>query len=170
MQVNVRWRIVRIIITTLYLMVGWLLFSGTLELASLITGVFFSLVVALLTYRFFIAENEAGRRALFPRVHLLVVFALLLVFKMYVASFKVLFDLLRGRVNPRIVHFRTRLKSDVARVILANAITMTPGTVSIDLDDDHLVVHWLNAVTTHSRYAGDLIKKPFEELLKRIWI
>jgi multicomponent Na+:H+ antiporter subunit E len=89
---------------------------------------------------------------------------------MYVASFQVLFNVLRGDINPRVVHFRTRLKSDLARVILANSITLTPGTISLHLDDDHLIVHWLNATTTHSKHAGELIKGPFEKLLKRIFI
>ena len=81
---------------------------------------------------------------------------------MYAASFRVLYNIIRGNINPRIVHFRTRLKSDTARVILANSITLTPGTITVDLDDDHLIVHWLNAKTTHSRHAGDLIKGKME--------
>ena len=75
-----------------------------------------------------------------------------------------------GNINPRIVHFRTRLSSKFARVILANSITLTPGTLTLDLDEDHLVVHWVDAKTTHSHYAGRLIKGHFESWLKRIWV
>ena len=89
---------------------------------------------------------------------------------MYAASFKVLYNIIRGNINPRIVHFRTKLKSDLARVILTNSITLTPGTIAIDLEDDHLIVHWLDAKTSHSRYAGDLIKGKMEKLLKRIFV
>lgn len=170
MEAQTRWRITRAIATSLYLFIGWLLFSGSFSLVSLATGAAFSVLVASLTHTFFIAEHEAERRALLPRIDLLFVFGVVLVFKMYIASFKVLFDLLRGRVNPRIVHFRTRLHSDIARVMLANAITMTPGTLTIELDDDHLVVHWLEAVTTHSRHAGGLIMGLFESILRRIWV
>ncbi|MBC7189819.1 Na+/H+ antiporter subunit E, partial [Candidatus Aerophobetes bacterium] len=62
------------------------------------------------------------------------------------------------------------LKSDLARVILANSITLTPGTLTLDLKEDHLVVHWLKAKTTHSHYAGRLIKGHFEIWLQKIWI
>ena len=89
---------------------------------------------------------------------------------MYIASFQVLFNVMRGDINPRVVHFRTRLRSDVARVILANSITLTPGTITLNLDDDHLIVHWLDAKTLHSKYAGELIKGDFEALLKRVFI
>jgi len=170
MDVFLKWKIVRIILTSLYLMTGWILFTGTLALFSLFLGGIFSFCVALLTYSVFIEEKEAARRFLLPHIYLLSVYLVVLLFKIYVASFKMVFNLIKGDINPRIVHFRTRLKSDLARVILANSISLTPGTVTLDLDEDHLVVHWLNAETTHSHFAGKLIKGHFESWLKRIWI
>lgn len=170
MHVSTIWKLVRIALTALYLMVGWVLFTGTLALSSLLLGGGFSLIIALLTYSIFIDESEAHRRSLLPHVHWLVVFMLVVVYKMYIASFEVLLNVIRGNINPRIVHFRTMLKSDVARVMLANAITLTPGTMTLNIDDDHLIVHWLDAKTLHSRYAGELIKGEFEALLKRVFI
>lgn len=165
-----KWKLVRIALTTGHLMIGWLLFTGTFAPYSLLVGFFFSFLIALLTYSLFIHEKEADRRALLPRVHLLGVYIFVIIYKMYVASFNVLFNVIRGDINPRVVHFRTRLKSDVARVLLANSITLTPGTITLNLDDDHLIVHWLAAETMHSKYAGDLIKGEFERLLKKIFV
>lgn len=170
MNVFSKWRIVRIILTTLYLFIGWILFSGNFAPASLMAGACFSFAVALLTYVIFIDEQEADRKGLLPRVHILLFYLIYIVFKMYLASFKVLYNVIRGNINPRVVHFRTKLKSDLARVILTNSITLTPGTITLNLDDDHLVVHWLDAKTTHSRYAGDQIKGAMEKLLKRTFI
>ncbi len=165
-----KWKIVRIVLTTIYLMVGWLVFTGNISPNSLLIGFFFSFLIALVTYSLFFHEQEADKRTLLPRVYLLLLYLLVMVFKMYVASFEVLVSILRGKINPRVVHFRTRLKSDLARVILANSITLTPGTITLHLDDDHLIVHWLNAKTRHSKYAGELIKAQFEKLLQRIFI
>ena len=47
-------------------------------------------------------------------------------------------------IKPRLVFFRTRLKTDVARVALANAITLTPGTITASIEEDVLGVHCLN--------------------------
>lgn len=47
-------------------------------------------------------------------------------------------------VEPEIHYFRTRLKSDEARVLLANSITLTPGTITCMLEDDRLCVHALD--------------------------
>ncbi len=170
MDVFLKWKIVRIILTTCYLIIGWILFTGTFALFSLFLGTIFSFSVALFTYSIFIEEKEVARRALLPQVYFLFIYFGVLIFKIYLASFKMAFTIISGDINPRIVHFRTRLKSELARVVLANSITLTPGTLTLDLDEDHLVVHWLNASTTHSHYAGRLIKGHFETWLKRIWM
>lgn len=164
-----RWNIVRIAVTTVYLMLGWLLFTWSLSAGSLVLGLVNSLVVAVLTFPIFIEQDEAARRSHLPRVDLLGVFLVVLVLNMYVASFKVLWQILRGRINPGVVHFRTKLRTDVARVALTSSITLTPGTITLHLDDDHLIVHWLDARTTHSKYASKLIADPYERLLRRIW-
>ncbi len=165
-----KWKIVRFCLTIVYLMGGWVLFAGMRVLSTLALGFLLSLVVSFLTYSLFIEENEVDSRSLLPRVHWFVLYLGLLIYKMYVATFKVVWLIIKGGMNPRVVHFRTRLKSDIARVTLSNSITMTPGTITLTLDDDHLVVHWLDAKTSHSKYAGDLIKGSFENILKRIWI
>lgn len=170
MDIRTRWNAARIVLTTFYLMAGWLLFTWRLTPQVVVLGLVQSVIVALLTYRIFIAEDEVARRAQLPRLHWLVVYLVVLVFQMYVASFKVLWQILRGRINPGVVHFRTRLKSDVARVALASSITLTPGTIALLIDDDHLIVHWLDTRTTHSRRASELIALPFERLLRRIWV
>ena len=63
MNVFRRWKIVRIFMTALYLMGGWLLFTGTVAPAALLLGLFFSTAVALLSYHLFIEAHEAERRA-----------------------------------------------------------------------------------------------------------
>ena len=50
----------------------------------------------------------------------------------------------KEEMEPVIVHVRTRLKSETARVILANSITLTPGTITVSLTDDKLLVHCLD--------------------------
>lgn len=50
----------------------------------------------------------------------------------------------KEEMEPVIVHVRTGLKSETARVILANSITLTPGTITVSLSDDKLLVHCLD--------------------------
>ena len=169
MTSEAKWRIARVVITTFYLLGGWILFTGSLEVESLIIGASSALLVAILTYDSFIAESEAAWKSLIPRIHWGVAYLFILLYRLYLSSFDVFFSMITRRYNPRVVHFRTRLRSDIARSAVATSITMTPGTMTLELDDDHLVVHWLSAKTTHSRYAGDLVKGGFEATLRRIW-
>ena len=76
---------------------------------------------------------------------------------------------LGGRINPGEIRIRTRLRSDLARVLLANSITLTPGTVTVDIEDDYLYIHWLSTKTTNVIYAGEIIKGHFELWLGRIF-
>ena len=139
MQSVTRWNLVRIAVTTVYLWVGWVLFTWSVAPRTLALGLIHSSVVALLTYPVFVEHDEAARRSHVPRLQFLAVYLLLLVFQMYVASFRVLWQIVRGRINPGVVHFRTRLRSDIARVVLTNSITLTPGTITLLLDDDLLL-------------------------------
>jgi len=164
-----KWKLARIVITSAYLYAGWLLFTVNVSFTSMLIGAFFSAAVAVLTYGVFIDEKEAARRFLLPRLHYAVMYFLFLILEIYISSFKVVVKVISGNINPRIVHFRTRLKYDLARALLANSITLTPGTVTLDLDEDHLVVHWLDAKTTHSHHAAKLIKGRLEIWLRRIW-
>lgn len=164
-----RWRALRVFFTFCVLMVAWVAFSADFGAVGLCAGAVSSAVVALLAYGVFIEEHEAGRRAVLPRLIPAFIYPFILIFSMYAAAFKVLGKVITGSVRPGVVHFRSRLRSDLARVVLAEGITFTPGTIVIDLDEDHYVVHWLDAPTRHSTRAGIEVKGPLEAAIRRIW-
>ena len=47
-------------------------------------------------------------------------------------------------VEPRVTSFRTKLRTDAGKVVLANSITMTPGTITVDVQDDLFLIHCLD--------------------------
>ena len=47
-------------------------------------------------------------------------------------------------IQPRVTSFRTRLRTDAGKVVLANSITMTPGTITVDVQDDLFLIHCLD--------------------------
>lgn len=169
MNSTTKWVIVRIILTTIYLMAGWVLFTGSVSMESLLMGGAFAFFVALLTYDSFIAETEAAWRSLLPRLHWGIAYLAVLVWEIYRSSFSLSWMILSGRYRPRVVHFRTRLRTDIARAAVATSITVTPGTVTLEMDDDHLIIHWIDATTMHSRRAGQIIKGRVESVLRRLW-
>ena len=73
-------------------------------------------------------------------------------------------------IHPGIVKVKTKLQTDTARTILANSITLTPGTMTVDImDDGYLYIHWINVQETEVEKATARIVARFEELLEKIF-
>jgi len=74
-------------------------------------------------------------------------------------------------INPGIVKVKTNLKSDTALTFLANTITLTPGTMSVDIDPENgfLYIHWIYVEDKDIDKATGIIVKKFEEVLRRIF-
>lgn len=73
-------------------------------------------------------------------------------------------------INPGIVKVKTNLKSDAAITALANSITLTPGTLSVDVTDDgYMYIHWIDVKTKETEKATELIVKKFEKILKEVF-
>ena len=74
-------------------------------------------------------------------------------------------------INPGIVKVKTDLKSDTALTFLANSITLTPGTLSVDIDRTKgiLYVHWIDVKAKDTETATQIIVKRFERILKKIF-
>ena len=67
-------------------------------------------------------------------------------------------------VNPGIVKLKTRLKNDYDKLLLANAITLTPGTITLDLDGEDIYIHVLNLKTKDKATLQKEIIEGFEVL------
>lgn len=65
----------------------------------------------------------------------------------------------RSRLSPEVVRVATQHRGDLAQVVLANAITLTPGTVTMEIDDDHLVVHALTRASADEIRAGTMDRR-----------
>jgi multicomponent Na+:H+ antiporter subunit E len=74
-------------------------------------------------------------------------------------------------INPGIVKVKTTLKSDTALTFLANSITLTPGTMSVDIDQENsfLYIHWIDVKDKDIQKSTELIVKTFEDVLRRIF-
>jgi multicomponent Na+:H+ antiporter subunit E len=74
-------------------------------------------------------------------------------------------------INPGIVKVKTTLKSDTGLTFLANSITLTPGTMSVDIDEENgfLYIHWIDVKDKDIQKATEIIVKTFEDVLRRIF-
>jgi multicomponent Na+:H+ antiporter subunit E len=72
-------------------------------------------------------------------------------------------------VKPGIVKAKTNLTTDVAKTFLANSITMTPGTITVDIIDDNFFIHWIYVHSKDPEVYTHRIMGRFEKYLKRIF-
>ena len=73
------------------------------------------------------------------------------------------------RINPAIVEVKTSLKSRLGRLALANSITLTPGTLTVDIDGESLFIHWIDARVTDVEGATRKIVEKFEKHLEVVF-
>lgn len=74
-------------------------------------------------------------------------------------------------IRPGIVKIKTALRSDIALTFLANSITLTPGTMCVDIDKDEgiLYIHWISVKDIDVERATKIIVGKFERILKGIF-
>jgi multicomponent Na+:H+ antiporter subunit E len=70
-------------------------------------------------------------------------------------------------IKPGIVKIKTSLKSGFAKALLANSITMTPGTITVDIIDDDIFVHWIFIHSGDPAVYTKIITGKFEEYIKK---
>ena len=72
-------------------------------------------------------------------------------------------------IKPGIVKVKSNLTSDIAKIFLANSITMTPGTITVDVIDDNFFIHWIYVYSKDPKVYTHKILGRFEKFLKRIF-
>jgi multicomponent Na+:H+ antiporter subunit E len=87
------------------------------------------------------------------------------------ANFDVASRIVRPRIplNPGIVAVKTRLKTPIGRAVLANSITLTPGTLSVEIKEEILYIHWIDVRGAGSGDQAAHLVEGFEKYLEVIF-
>ncbi|MDO4492568.1 MAG: Na+/H+ antiporter subunit E [Clostridia bacterium] len=125
--------------------VFWLLLCGKVTVETLLLGVPIVAALAALEYKLFGYTPKTEGRVL-KKTPLFLAYAGVLVWEIFKAAFVVLRDILfpKYRLAPTLVTFEAGLKTDIGRFLLANSITLTPGTITVKVEGDAFTVHCLD--------------------------
>ena len=123
----------------------WVIFNGRLTLEIALFGIAVSAAVFAFVCRFMDHSLKKELR-IYRLLPAFVRYLYYLIREIILANLAVSRLILtrREQMEPVLVHVRTNLKSETARVILANSITLTPGTITVSLTGDKLLVHCLD--------------------------
>ncbi len=137
---------IRTILLSAWLVFTWLLWSGRSEPLLLVFGILSVVGVILLTLRMDVIDEESEPYHLGFRPLLYVPWLLWEIAKANLHVARVILTPSLP-IRPRLLRIRGRQETDLGLVIFANSITLTPGTVTLDVRDQTLLVH---ALTRHS--------------------
>jgi multicomponent Na+:H+ antiporter subunit E len=170
-----------VISTAIVCFIFWLLISG--ELARIImgkpswqiiaAGALVSIGAGLFSARYFV--HGSGFRLWNPkRLVMLILYIPVFLWELLKANIDVAVRAFkRLPKNSGIVKVPVGLKNEYAQSMLANSITLTPGTITMDIAEEdgrtYYYIHCIDVTETDPEKAGDAIKGTMEKWIRRIW-
>lgn len=157
------------IVLFLFLMIIWLGLTYPVTSEELAAGAITALVIMLL---------PLGSTAVFREFRLTpkaigyaIAYVIAFLFELVKSNLDVAFRVLAPQlpINPGIVRVKTRLTSQLGRTLLANSITLTPGTITVETRGEDFFIHWINVQTEDTEAATRAIVSKFERYLEVIF-
>lgn len=148
----------------------WVLWNNTWDLTMWLYGLIPAFLIVVLLDK----ASSVFKGAKFTPSGLFYsfVYIFVFIFEMIKSNIDVFFRVLSPKlpINPGIVRVKTTLKSPMGRMILANSITLTPGTFLVDIKDDCFYIHWIEVCCDGDpEKATQVIVAKFEKILKKIY-
>ena len=144
----------------------WIMLTSSLKPEELATGAIISAIVAFMTKDYVSDIPRTCKRGIW-----FLLYIPYFIWLMIKANLDVVYRVLHPAlpINPGIVEIKTIMKSDIGKLALANSITLTPGTLTMDVIGDRLFIHWINVKDSNIKEASKDIAAPFEKFLRRIY-
>ena len=139
------------IVIFLLLFGTWIVFSGQFDFFHLSLGLISSLFITAISSSFLFTNRSKSLGARLGELLRLPGYLLWLLWQIILSNIHILkLALTPGEIkelDPTLVRIKTKLKTDFGKYVLANSITLTPGTITIDIEGDELLIH---AISKHT--------------------
>jgi len=150
-------------------LIFWLLFTFNLTTQNIIVGVLSSLITAIIFGRYFVKDVIPFLQP--QRYFWLIIYLFIFTWECIKANFDVAYRVLHPAmpIKPGIVKVKLGVKTNIAKTILANSITMTPGTITVDIINDEIYIHWIYVYSENPEEYSQKISGKFEKYIKKIF-
>jgi multicomponent Na+:H+ antiporter subunit E len=151
------------------LIIIWLALTSSFHWQELSVGILVSLILSFFLSKTYLRLGFPPlsiKRIVFSFIYIGVLFK-----EIIKANIDVAYRVIHPKmpIRPGIVVIKTELKQDVAKMILANSITLTPGTFTLDIIGDNLLIHWINVRAENVDEATKIVGERFEKYLRVIF-
>ena len=154
----------------IWILLTWPFADGTIDIQIVVAGLIAAVIVAVLFHEILPKEHRVFISPV--RIFWLLVYVPVFFYYVIKANLDVVYRALHPKmpIKPGIVKIKTILKTESGITALANSITLTPGTLTVDLTDDgFLYIHWINVKSDDIEQASEFIAKRFEWFLQKIF-
>jgi len=154
----------------IWVLMAWPFVDGKIDLQVVVAGLVVAFIVAILFHEILPKEHRVFISPV--RVFWALVYVPVFFYYVIKANFDVVYRALHPKmpIKPGIVKIKTNLKTESGITALANSITLTPGTLTVDLTDDgYLYVHWIYVRSDDVEQATKYIAQRFEWFIKKIF-
>jgi len=149
----------------------WCALTSIKDIQEVVSGVFVAALVSIVAGKFLITSEKSEHifKRIFSSIHYLFRF----LWEMAKANLHVAFIVLHPSlpIKPGIVKIKTTLTKDSAITVLTNSITLTPGTLTVDVNPEknEIYVHWIDVLSTDVNKNTKTIGGKFETLLTEVF-
>ncbi|MBK5240505.1 Na+/H+ antiporter subunit E [Clostridium sp.] len=148
-------------IVGLYLLF-WIVISENAKIETICIGIIISLLVATLNKDLICINRKWKFR---KNSMLWISYTTLMLKEILVSNINVAKIVLSPKmiISPQMITIKTKIKSDFNKTIFANTITLTPGTLTISMNEDEITVHCLKG-----EYSNELTNSSFEKIILKV--
>ncbi|MGA1822383.1 MAG: Na+/H+ antiporter subunit E [Thermoplasmatota archaeon] len=160
-----------VVMTVILLLAAWIVLTigeeGYPHYQEIIAGILIALALGIFLSRM---VPDGGKGSVLTRVMKYIVFLIILAKEMILANLDVAYRVLHPKmpIRPGIIKVRPGIRSDLGKLVLANSITLTPGTLTMDYIDDDLYVHWINVEGDGKEKAMEAVQ-PLRDRAKEVF-
>ncbi|MFT5659759.1 MAG: multicomponent Na+:H+ antiporter subunit E [Sulfurimonas sp.] len=147
---------------SIFLFAIWMILTANFELVNLFVGFGVSFSIALLYIKMFQDEKIEMINPYYLFLYILVLIKNLVLSNLQMAKRTLSPDM---KLNPAIVAVKTKLTSEWKILLLANSITLTPGTLTLDVKDYTLYIHIIECKDIKEKQN---ITQEFENIISKI--
>jgi len=146
----------------------WIALAG-FNLSEIILGGLVAIIVSTIISKN--VDYSFDLKILVKLLKFIFIYIPLFIYKLVIANFDVAYRVLSPSlpINPGFVKVKTKLNGNIGKLTLANSITLTPGTLSIDVDDENIYIHWIDINGENNNEYKKEICGSFEKVLGGIF-
>lgn len=146
----------------------WIVATGV-SIQEIVVGGIASIIVAAIIYKQVSYSFRAD--SIIKIFKFVFIYIPIFIYQMILSNLDVAYRVLSPSlpINPGFVKIKTSLKGEIGKLALANSITLTPGTLTLDVDDENIYIHWIDVKGNGSKEYQKNISQTFEKVLGGIF-